>query len=284
MRFRFIDAEKAHHSIRLLCRTLRVTRAGYYAWKARKPSRRSQRDAVLSVLVRTVFHESHRRYGSPRIHAELRGREERVGRHRVARLMRQAKLVARPRRRFCVTTVSDPAQPITANLVARRFDVPAPNRVWAGDITYFQTAQGWLYLAVLLDLYSRKVVGWAMGDALNHQLVCQAFELAFMRRKPDPGLICHSDRGCQYTSDAYRRQLHAAGAISSMSRKGDCWDNAVVESFNSSLKLELGLPATVTRSTAKAEIFDYIETFYNPVRRHSTLGYQSPVQFEAALC
>lgn len=282
MRFRFILAEKANHSVRRLCAVLGVTRAGFYAWRKRPPSQRAKRDAVLRLHVRGIFEETRRSYGSPRVYRELRARSERVGRHRVARLMRQEHLFARKRRRFCVTTVSDPQLPAPTNLVARRFTSDGPNRVWAGDITYFPTREGWLYLAVLLDLFSRKVVGWAMSDRIDHELVCRALEMAVSRRAPTPGLICHSDRGSQYASEAYQRRLVAVGARCSMSRRGDCWDNAVVESFNSSLKVELALPPTLSRAEVKAEVFDYLEAFYNPKRRHSTLGYLSPAEFEAA--
>ena len=285
MRFEFIDAERARHSVKRLCSVLNVSRAGYYAWKRRGPSMRRRRDDALRVRVRAVFDGSRCRYGSPRVYRELRlGWGEIVGRHRIARLMRQAGLVARPRRRFRVTTVVDPGKPIAPNVVARRFSVDAPNRVWAGDITYFPTANGWLYLAVLLDLYSRAVVGWAMSDTNDQRLASNALDSAVARRNPGPGLVCHSDRGSQYTSDAYQARLRAIGATCSMSRKGDCWDNAVSESFFGTLKVELALPPTVTRSLARAEVFEYIETFYNPIRRHSTLGYLSPATFEAGLC
>jgi transposase InsO family protein len=166
--------------------------------------------------------------------------------------------------------------------VRRQFSIEAPNRVWAGDITYFPTREGWFYLAVLLDLFSRRVVGWAMSSRIDHELVCQALDMAIGRRSPAPGLICHSDRGSQYASEAYQRCLMAVGARCSMSRTGDCWDNAVVESFNSSLKVEMNLPPTLSRAEVKTQVIDYLETFYNPRRRHSTLGYLSPAEFEAA--
>jgi len=283
MRFAFIDAEKAHYSVRALCRVLAVTRAGFYAWKTRAPSVRARRDEAARALVRVTFAASKCRYGSPRIYAELRA-EHGIGRHRIARLMREERLVARPKRRYRTTTVVDPRAEPAPNLVARQFAVSERDRVWAGDITYFPTRDGWLYLAVLLDLYSRRVVGWALSDDLDQRLVCVALSRAVALRRPSPGLICHSDRGSQYTSEGYQKQLRAIGAICSMSRKGNCWDNAVVESFNGSLKVEMALEPTIRRSEARSAVADYIEGFYNPMRRHSTLGYISPAEFENQLC
>lgn len=283
MRFIFIDAEKAHYPVSVLCRVLQVTRAGFYAWRTRPPSARARRDEKLRALVRVTFATSKRRYGSPRIYEELRAQHG-VGRHRVARLMREERLVARPKPRFRTTTIADPHAQPAPNLVARQFAVSEKDRVWAGDITYFPTRDGWLYLAVLLDLYSRMVVGWTVSDTLEQELVCTALRRAIARRRPRPGLICHSDRGSQYTADAYQNQLRAIGAVCSMSRKGNCWDNAVVESFNGSLKVELALPPTISRAEARRALADYIEGFYNSRRRHSTLGYVSPIEFENELC
>jgi putative transposase len=198
----------------------------------------------------------------------------------VARLMREEGLIARRRRRFRRTTVADCLKAAAPNRLGRRFSVDSPDRVWAGDITCFPTRDGWLYLAVFLDLFSRRVVGWSMSESSDQTLVCDAFEAAVARRQPRPGLVAHSDRGAQYMSDAYQRRLTAAGALCSMSRTGDCWDNAVVESFNSALKVELALTSTISRNEARNAVFDYIETFYNPKRRHSTLGYLSPAEFE----
>jgi transposase InsO family protein len=280
MRFQFIEAEKANHSVALLCRVLQVTRAGFYAQAKRPTSPRARREHELKAMVREVFQDSRGRYGSPRVHAELKAQDQPVSRKRVARLMRAQGLMARPRRRFVHTTKADAASEPAPNLVARNFRVAEPNRVWAGDITYLPTREGWLYLAVMLDLYSRRVVGWATSESIDHELVCNAFQSAVAQRRPKAGFIAHSDRGSQYTSYAYQRQLASVGAACSMSAKGECWDNAVVESFNSSLKRELSLKPTVSRSEAKAALFEYIEAFYNSKRRHSTLDYLSPAEFE----
>jgi transposase InsO family protein len=281
MRFQFIEAEKANHSVALLCRVLQVTRAGFYAQRKRPASPRARRERELKAMVREVFQDSRGRYGSPRVHAELKAQDQPVSRKRVARLMRAQGLMARPRRRFVVTTKADAASQPAPNLVARNFRVAEPDRVWAGDITYFPTREGWLYLAVMLDLHSRRVVGWATSENIDHELVCSAFQSAVLQRSPKPGLIAHSDRGSQYTSYAYQTRLAAVGATCSMSAKGECWDNAVVESFNGSLKRELALEPTVSRSEAKAALFEYIEAFYNSKRRHSTLDYLSPAEFES---
>jgi transposase InsO family protein len=282
VKFGFIDAKKADYPVALLCQHLDVSRSGYYAWTKRPESQRDKSDRALSVEVAAVHQESRSRYGSPRVHAELRARGRRVSRKRVARLMRQQGLRARPRRRFVRTTDSAHSHPVAPNTLDRKFEPDAPNSTWAGDITYVWTAEGWLYLAVLLDLFSRKVVGWAMSEKLDRELVLSALDMALLGR-PAPALH-HSDRGSQYASEDYRRLLEQRGITCSMSRKGNCWDNAVVESFFSTLKQELVYLSTFkTRQQAQLALFEYIEVFYNRKRRHSSLGYLSPVEYERSV-
>jgi putative transposase len=281
VKFAFIrDAEKAF-PVAAMCRVLGVSRSGYYAWKTQVPSKRARDDAGLLVHVRAVF-KAHRRYGSPRVHRELRAVGVPIGRHRVARLMRADGLRVKQARRFVATTASNHDFAIAPNLVRRDFTVAVPNAVWAADITYLPTREGWLYLAVILDLYSRVVVGWNVTDHLRAELAVDALRSAIARRRPKPGLIHHSDRGVQYACDAYRDALKAVGAKRSMSRKGDCWDNAPVESFFGSLKRELLDDDRVfaTHVEARWAVFDYIEWYYNQTRRHSALDYVSPAQYE----
>jgi transposase InsO family protein len=275
-------AEKAHFPVRLMAKVLGVTPSGYYAWRGRPlitPQIRA--DRRLRVHIRTIHAQSAGRYGSPRIHRALRDAGERVSRKRVIRLMQADQLQGRPRRRFRRTTQSDPAAQPAPNRLARQFRVGGPNQVWAGDITALPTTQGWLYLAVLLDLWSRRVVGWAVRPTLETELVTAAWHLAVGRRRTTPALH-HSDRGAQYTSAVYQRLLAQHGVLCSMSRPGNCWDNAVVESFFRTLKVELS-PAALwpTHAAAIAAVHDYIERFYNTQRLHSTLGYRSPARFEA---
>lgn len=281
MKFAFIAAEKASYPVRVLCRTLEVSRAGFYAWQTRPPAPRTQADQRLGLEIQAIHAETRQCYGSPRVHAELRHRGHRTSRKRVARLMRQRGLCARRRRRFRITTHSEHQQPVAANVLARRFAVAAPDTAWVTDITYLWTTEGWLYLAVILDLFSRAVVGWAVSARITGHLTGQALTLALGRRHPPRGLLHHSDRGSQYASADYRGLLKQHGIVPSMSRRGNCCDNAVAESFFATLKVELG-PDTPwpTRAQAEAEVFDYIERFYNGQRRHSTLGYLSPVAFE----
>jgi putative transposase len=281
VRFAFIAARKAEHDVSTLCRVLRVRRSGYYAWRGRKKSARALDDQRLTVEIRAVFAEKKKRYGSPRVSRELRTRGTRVCRHRVARLMREQQLCARPRRKFVRTTDSAHALPTPPNLLARDFTATAPDRVWAGDVTYLPTREGWLYLAVLLDLYSRRVVGWAMSERNDEALTLAALEMALDQRQPAPGLIHHSDRGTTYASGTYQDVLAQHGAVCSMSRKGDCWDNAVVESFFSTLDVECeNGDMFSSRSAARREVTEYILGFYNPTRLHSYLGYMSPMEFE----
>jgi transposase InsO family protein len=281
VRFAFIAAEKATFPVRLMCRTLAVSRAGFYAWEKRPPSARARADERLGLEVATIHAESRQRYGSPRIHAELAARGSRTSRKRVARLMRTRGLAARRRRRFRVTTQSRHPFPIAPNVLARQFERAAPDQAWVTDITYIPTGEGWLYLAVILDLYSRFAVGWAMSERITDDLTLDALGMALARRCPPPGLLHHSDRGSQYASGDYQKLLERHGIVCSMSRRGDCWDNAVAESFFGRLKVELVHDAAwATRTTARSELFEYIEVFYNGQRRHSALGYLSPRAFE----
>ncbi|HEX8822873.1 MAG TPA: IS3 family transposase [Archangium sp.] len=283
VKFEFIEAEKAHFPVDFMCQQLGVSRSGYYAWKERPESERHKADRALAEVVTAVHQESRGRYGSPRVHAELRARGQRVSRKRVARLMRQHEMVARKRRRFVRTTDSRHNQPVAPNVLERNFSPGQPNSTWATDITYVATRQGWLYLAVVLDLFSRKVVGWSMSQNIDRHLVLNALDMALKGRQPPRGLLHHSDRGSQYASTDYQQALAARGIQCSMSRKGNCWDNAVVESFFSSLKLELVYTTDfATQEQARLALFEYIEVFYNRQRRHSSLGYVSPVDFELA--
>lgn len=267
-----------------MCRVLEVSKAGYYAWRSREASARVQADAQLAERVVAIFEQSRRRYGSPRIHQDLLEEGFRCGRKRVARLMAERQLRGATRRRFRRTAKAAYEENISENLVARRFRTDAINRIWVADFTYISTKEGPLYLSVVLDICSRRIVGWSMRSNPDRELVLAALDMALTRRRPPIGLIFHSDRGSQYTSAAVQRALAQAGITSSMSRKGDCWDNAVVESFFASLKREL-VDSTrwKTREDARRDIFDYIETWYNRRRRHSTLRYLSPEQFELKL-
>jgi putative transposase len=281
VRFAFIEAKKACFPVAPMCAILGVSRAGFYAWRSRPPAARTRDDRRLEVEIAAIHAESHQRYGSPRVHAELRERGQRTGRKRVARLMREQRLRARCKRRFRTTTDSRHDLPIARNVLARRFEAAEPNSTWVTDITYIWTLEGWLYLVVILDLFSRRVVGWSMSKRITRQLTLDALTMALSRRQPPRGLIHHSDRGSQYASGDYRKLLAANGIVCSMSRRGDCWDNAVAESFFSTLKMELVYEsAWATRSQARAAIFEYLEVFYNGQRRHSSLGYLSPLAFE----
>jgi len=264
-----------------MCRVLGVRTSGYYAWLGREPSQRQREEERLRVDVRAIHAGSNRRYGSPRVYRQLRINGRHVGRKRVERIMREEGLKARPKRRFRKTTDSSHGLPVAPNLLERRFTVDAPDKVWVGDITYVWTLQGWLYLAVLLDLFSRRVVGWAVSEHIDTELALRALHMALQRRQPGPGLMHHTDRGSQYASGDYQRVLSDHGLVCSMSRKGDCWDNAVSESFFASLEKELLMDVTFwSRPAARHALADYIEQFYNRDRLHSTLGYQSPIDFE----
>lgn len=282
MRFRFIAAEKAHHPVSLLCRCLGVTRTGFYAWTARPESTHGRRDRKLRVAIRAVFEQHRRRYGSPRIHHELTAHGERVSRKRVVRLMQAEGLQARRRRRFVLTTNSDHGHPVADNLLARQFTAERPNQRWVADTTEFLVAgHGKIYLAAVLDLFSRYVVGWAIGGVNDRHLTLQALTMAVQRRMPDGGLLHHSDRGCTYASADYRTRLDEAGITCSMSRRGNCYDNAVAESFFQLLKRErIKRRIYASREEARSDVFDYIEMFYNPKRRHGYNDRLSPVEFE----
>jgi putative transposase len=279
--FAFIDAEKARYPLGVLCKTLGVSRPGYYAHARRGPSAHATRDVELGAKIANIHAGSRKRYGSPRVHDALREGGERVSRKRVARIMKEQDLRGKRRRRFRVTTQSDHPFPIAGNVLARDFSCMKPDQKWVGDITYVWTREGWLYLAVLVDLFSRRVVGWSMSDSLATDLPLQALTMALETRRPHRGLVHHSDRGCQYASAEYRRVLEQHGLVASMSRRGNCWDNAVAESFFATLKVELVRDADfLTRDQARGEIFEYIEVFYNRQRRHSSLGYATPSGFE----
>jgi putative transposase len=284
----FIEAEKAgQRSVNRACAVLEVSRAAYYEWHRQQPSRRAQEDLELTEQVKAIFKGSRRTYGSPRVHSELRQQGSRCSRKRVERLMRQEGLQGRPPKRRRRTTIPDPEPPPElTDLIRRRFDPSelALNACWAGDITYVRTWEGWMYLATVIDLASRLVVGWAMADHMRAELVCDALQMAIARRQPGPGLIFHSDRGSQYTSKQFGELLARHGIRQSVSRPRQCWDNAVMEAFWSTLKVELVQRyAWATRTLARQAIFEWIESFYNRRRLHSSLGYRPPAAYEAAV-
>jgi len=281
LRCGFIERHRDQYTITALCRNLAVSKAGYYAWRERKPSQRVREDSVLSADIRAIHENSSRAYGSPQIHRALLKAGTHVGRKRVARLMREAGLRSKRRSHARRTTHSNHHYAIAPNLLNRNFRVASPNRAWVCDITYFWTGEGWLYLAIVLDLFSRRIVGWSMGNRIERNLVIDALEMAVEHRRPSAGLIVHTDRGSQYACKEYRRFLEGHGMRPSMSRKGDCWDNAVAESFFATLKAELDQTKLTTRVHARSAIFHYIEIWYNRNRQHSTIGYVSPTAFEA---
>ena len=279
--YRFIRSEEANHSVRLMCRVLKVVRSCYYAWR-RGETHVRQDEGRLVVHIKAIYRQHHGRYGSPRITAELQAQGFVVNRKRVARIMREHGLVGRARRKFRGgTTDSEHALPVAPNLLQRDFDTGAPNEAVVADITYLPTRQGWVYLAVLIDLFSRKVIGWAMDDTMKTELCLRALRRASATRQPVDGAIHHSDRGVQYASQAYRQALQELGFRQSMSRKGDCWDNAVAESFFGTLEQEL-VPDEPWRNLAAARsaVSTYIHGYYNAIRRHSKLGQVSPIDFE----
>ena len=282
MRYRAIQEHDRRYPIRLMCRTLAVSAAGYSAWRSRPESPRSANTRTLLSAIRVIHQESRETYGSPSIWDALIKQGYCVGEHRVARLMRQAGIRAKTVKKWRATTQSNPRLPVAENTLNRQFTVAHPNQVWAGDLTYVWTTEGWLYLAVILDLYSRLVVGWAMGHRLTVELAEQALTMALANRNPLAGLLHHSDRGSQYAATSYQLVLTTHGITTSMSRRGNCWDNACVESFFGTLKRELVYHRHyATREDAKRDIFEYLEVFYNRKRRHSTLGYDSPAEYEA---
>lgn len=272
----------AKFSIAVMCDVFEVSRSGYYAWISKPESERKQANIKLLEQIHVVHRESRGTYGSPRVYRALMKQDISCSENRVARLMKEDGLQAKTKRRFKATTNSKHDLPVAPNLLQRNFTPATPNRVWAGDITYIWTTEGWLYLAVVIDLFSRSVVGWSMNKRMTRQLVMDAMTMAIKRRRPSPGLIFHSDRGSQYASTDFQALLGKYDMRCSMSRKGDCWDNAPVESFFGSLKQEMVFHQIYrARFHARQSIFDYIERFYNRRRLHSTLGYQSPADYEA---
>ena len=280
--FRFVAAEKASHSITIMCRVLEVSRSGYHAWTRRPPGPRALEDARLTARIRVLHKQRREVYGSPRIWSDLVVDDgERIGRKRVERLMRQAGLSGLIAKKWKATTVRVPGVRVADDLVDRNFATGAPNRCWVADITYLRTWEGWLYLVAVQDLYSRRIVGWAMADHLRAELVTDALQMALAQRRPERGLIWHSDQGAQFVSLAFGQQARAAGIAQSMGSKGDCYDNAVAESFFATLKKELiNRRSWPSKAELRTEVFDYIEVFYNRERRHSTLGQRSPADYE----
>jgi len=281
MKFQFIADHRQEFPVRRMCRVLGVSASGFYAWRQRRPSARKMANDKLLSQIKQVHAESRGTYGSPRVHAVLVQQGVTCGRHRLARLMQQQGLRAKGKRRYKRTTNAVHPYPIAANVLNQEFMAQAPNKKWVGDITYIPTGEGWLYLAAVMDLYSRRVVGWAMADHMKQELTVKALSMALSQCRPKPGLLHHTDRGCQYAATQYRALLHQHQIQVSMSRSGNCYDNAPMESFFATLKAELAhYGGYGTRQQARAEIFEYIEVFYNRRRRHSSLGYLSPLQFE----
>ena len=282
MKYQFMEQQRRYHRVEKMARVLEVSRGGFYAWLKRQPSEREKKDTEIVEKIRDIQENIAKyRYGSPRITEELHRQEFLVGHNRVARLMSANGLNARPRKKFRVTTISGHTHEASANVLDREFQPERPNQVWASDATYIATGEGWLYLFVIIDLYSRRVIGWAMSRSLGTTTLLSAFWMAATRRGAPEGLIFHSDRGVQYASVAFRNVLRKKRFIQSMSRRGNCWDNACAESFFKSLKSELiGSTIYGTRQEAMHAIFEYIEVFYNRIRLHSTLGYCSPVEYE----
>jgi putative transposase len=281
MKYQFIEDNKREFAIAVMCRVLEVSESGFYAWRKRPACQRKREDAYLTQKIRQVFETHQRRYGSPRIQKDLYDEGIACSRKRVARLMRAEELSARPKRRRAIMTKRDESHPVAPNILNRDFHADEPNKKWVTDITYIPTKQGWLYLAVVLDLYSRMVVGWSMSGNCDEELIERALEHAVIRRRPGAGLLHHSDRGSQYTSHAYQAYLQQSGIQASMSRKGNCWDNAAMESFFGTVKDEC-VRETIYAShdEARSALFIYMEGYYNRVRRHSTLGYVSPLHYE----
>jgi len=285
MKYRFIQEHAAQCRVKLMCATLGVSRSGYYAWRQRQPSARELANRRLMEAIRAVYTTSRQLYGYRRVHRALLGARIACSRNRVARLMRKAGLRAKRFRRYRITTQSRHRRPVAPNHLARRFAAKAPNQKWVSDITFVRTKQGWLYLAVVLDLFSRYVVGWAMETYLNDRLTLKALQMALSQRQPPAGLLHHSDRGGQYASREYQALLRNHQALASMSRTGNVYDNAPMESFFATLKVELIHNRTYpSRQQARADIFEYIEIFYNRQRLHSTLDYRSPAHYELLSC
>ncbi len=283
MIFAWIEERCREWPITVLCRVLEVSRSGFYARRSREPRPAEVRREGLAERITTIHAEVKGRYGSPRVHAELVGRGHECCVNFVAGVMREAGIAAKTTRKFRQTTDSNHPHPVAGNVLDRAFDPGEPNTSWVADVTYIPTREGWLYLAAVEDLFSRAVVGWSMDATMTSRLVVDALEMALSRRAAGPGLVAHSDRGSQYASEHYRRRLAEEGITCSMSRRGNCWDNAPMESFFASLKKELVHHEDyATRAEAKASIFEYLEAFYNRVRRHSSLGYVAPAEYERA--
>ncbi len=281
MRYGFIEEHRSMWRLPVMCRVLAVSKSGYFAWRDGRDGPRRSQDRALSVQIQAIHQQSRQTYGSPRIHHELKTLGHAVGKKRVERLMKTAGIAVLPLRRHVTTTDSNHDQPIAPNLLEQDFSAAAPNQRWVTDITYVPTAEGWLYVAAIMDLYSRRIVGWAMAATMHRDLVLRALDMAVADRRPGEGLIHHSDRGSQYASDDYRRAQAAYGMITSMSRRACCYDNAAAESFWHTLKNELiHRRHFQTRAEAQQAIFEYIEVFYNRIRRHTSIGNVSPVDFE----
>ncbi len=281
MRYGFIEEHRSMWRLPVMCRVLAVSKSGYFAWRDGRDGPRRSQDRALSVQIQAIHQQSRQTYGSPRIHHELKTLGHAVGKKRVERLMKTAGIAVLPLRRHVTTTDSNHDQPIAPNLLEQDFSAAAPNQRWVTDITYVPTAEGWLYVAAIMDLYSRRIVGWAMAATMHRDLVLRALDMAVADRRPGEGLIHHSDRGSQYASDDYRRAQAAYGMIASMSRRACCYDNAAAESFWHTLKNELiHRRHFQTRAEAQQAIFEYIEVFYNRIRRHTSIGNVSPVDFE----
>lgn len=282
MKFRFVHEHRETFRVGVMCEVLRVSRSGYYAWRERPHSEREQANRQLLRAIERIHAESRGAYGSPRVHQTLRRGGVSCGRHRVARLMREEGLRGKAKQRFRSIATKRSEMPSAPNLLARSFSAPAPDRAWVADITIVRTGEGWLHLAVVLDLFSRKVVGWATSERVQQAIALEALAMAIRRRRPEPGLVHHSDRGGQYAAAAYQALLDRHGLVSSMSRPGNCLDNAVAESFFHTLKTELVYHEHYrTREAARLAIFEWIEGFYNRTRLHSTLGYRSPEEYES---
>jgi transposase InsO family protein len=281
VKYAWIDAQRRDYPLPDMCEVLGVSISGYRAWRSGgTPSSTRPNDAQATTLIKAIHAEVKGAYGSRRMHRELKGKGYRIGINRVERLMREGGIRARHKRRYKATTDSRHSMPVAENLLARNFTPEAPNKVWTGDITYIATSEGWLYLAVVIDLFNREVIGWSIKSRMTADIVTDALSMAWFRRKPAAGVLFHSDRGSQYASHAMRDKLTEYGMTASMSRKGNCWDNAPTESFFNSLKNErVHGTRYETRAQAEADLFEYIAVFYNRRRRHSTLGYRSPHQF-----
>ncbi len=281
MKYQFIKDNSSGFSVERMAAVLNVSRSGFYAWLSRPRSRRAEENIRLDVEIKSVYERSQGRYGSVKITRELLKRGKKYGRNRVASRMRKMGVASKVRRKFKATTNSKHNYPVAPNLLNRNFTASAPNEVWVGDITYIRTKSGWTYLTVFIDLFSRIVTGWAVSTSLSHEMVLEAFQKALWRRKPGKGLIVHSDQGVQYACDEFRETLKKHGFIQSMSRKGDCWDNAVAESFFKTVKTEWAYHVDLQDiHHVKQEAFEYLEIFYNRERLHATLGYQSPAEYE----